>query len=195
VDWGQVSRSGNEFSVDIKVERWTGDSQARVTLVDHDYELGALSGGTYSLVIKMYGTTLRTQGFSISQTSATAPKLLTEDNSERAVALDSVTWLRLFPLVTTLNFSTDQRTRIVLFLSGVDWSQSDNLSAVTAQAEDAEHALHPLTIEYVGKVPGFDWLTQVIIRPPEELGNGGNVWVTIGVRGQLSNRAIVSIKP
>jgi hypothetical protein len=194
VDWGQVTRNGNEFSVDIKVERWTGEAQTRTVLVDHDYELGTLSGGSYSLLVKMYGTTVRNQPFTINAPPPPTPKLLTEAGTDRAVALDSVTWLRLFPLVTVHNFSPDQRTRIVLFLSGADVSPGDTASAVTAQAEDSQGAIYPLTIEYTGKVPGFDWLTQVIVRPPEGL-KAGDVWVTVGVRGSLSNRAVVSIKP
>jgi hypothetical protein len=194
VDWGQVTRSGNEFSVDIKVERWTGEAQTRTVLVDHDYELGTLSSGSYSLLVKMYGTTVRNQPFNINAPPPPAPKLMTEAGTDRAVALDSVTWLRLFPLVTVHNFSPDQRTRIMLFLSGVDVSATDAASAVTAQAEDAEHVIYPFSIEYVGKVPGFDWLTQVIVRPPEGL-KAGDVSVTVGVRGVLSNSAMVSIKP
>ena len=194
VDWGQVSSSGNEFSVDVKVERWTGESTARTILVDHDYELGTLQAGAYSLVVKMYGTIVRTQPFSINASTA-APKLLTEDSSERAVALDSVTWLRLFPLVTAHNFSQERRARIVLFLSGVDWSSNQTPPAVIAQAEDAEHAPYPLTVEYVGKVPGFGWLAQVIVRPSDELKDGGDVWISVSVRGQVSNKALVSLKP
>jgi len=194
-DWGQVVRSGNQFSVDIKAERWTGDSQARTTLVDHDYELGTLSPGSFTLIVKMYGTTIKTQPFSIDASSTPAPKLLTEENSERAIALDSVTWLRLFPLVTTHNFSQDQRTRIVLFLTNVEWPANENLSAMTVQAEDAQHAIYPMTIEYVGKVPSFDWLTQVIVRPTEELKDGSDVWINVSVRGQLTNKGLVSIRP
>jgi hypothetical protein len=196
VDWGQASRNGNEFSVDIKAERWTGESEARTVVVDHDYELGTLSPGSYTIVVKMHGTTVRTQAFSVDHTSpASTPKLMTESNSERAIALDSVTWLRLFPLVNTHNFSPDNRTRIVLFLTNTDLSSNEALSAVTAQAEDAQQVIHPLTVEYVGKVPGFDWLTQVIVRPPEALKEGGDLSVSISVRGLPSNKALLNIKP
>lgn len=191
IDWGQVSRSGNEFSFDIKAERWTGDAHPPTIRVDHDYQLGALSSGSYTLVIKLYGTTVRTQTFSITAPAASAPKLLTEENSERAVALDSVTWLRLFPLETTHNFSPDGRTRIVLFLSGVDLSPGET---VEVQAEDAAHTIYPMAVEYVGKVPGFDWLTQIIIKPSGELKDGSDVWIGVNVRGQLSNKGLVSIK-
>jgi hypothetical protein len=194
LDWGQIVRSGNELSVNIQAQRWTGESEARTVLVDHDYNSLTLQPGAYSLTIKISGTTVKTQPFSISEPATPAVRLLTEENSERAIALDSVTWLRVFPIVSTLNFSQDRRTRIVLFLSGAELSAAE-ASALTAQAEDAEHTVYPLTIEYVGKVPGFDWLTQVIVRPPEGLKSGGDVWVSITARGALSNRAVVSLKP
>jgi hypothetical protein len=195
LDWGQLVRSGNELSVDIKVEHWTGDSEARETIINHDYGPITLSPGAYLFVVKIYGTTVKTQSFTTSEQSAPAPKLLTEENSERAIALDSVTWLRLFPLVTPHNFSSDQRTRMMLFLSNVEWPPNENLSAMTVQAEDAQHVIYPMTIEYVGKVPGFDWLTQVIVRPAEGLKDGGDVWVNVSVRGAASNKGLVSIKP
>lgn len=195
VDWGQATRNGNEFSVDVKAERWTGDSQARTTYVAHDCELGMLQGGSYSLVIKMYGTTVRTQAFSVQASSVPAPTLVTEENSERAIALDSVTWLRLFPIATSHNFSPDNRARIVLFLRDVQWPAGENRPAVTAQAEDAQGITHSLTIEYVGKVPGFDWLTQVIVSPPMALKDSSDVRVSVSVRGVLSNKALVSIRP
>jgi hypothetical protein len=193
LDWGTVSRSGNEFTVDINAERWTGDSRAQTVIADHDYELGVLSNGAYSLVIKMHGTTLKTQPFSINRTAA-APKLLTEGDSTRAIALDSVTWLRLFPLVTPHNFSADRMARVVLFLTDVDWSPDEGATHITAQVEDSEHAIHQLEIEYVGKVPGFDWLTQVIVRPPQGL-KAGDAWVSVTVKGTPSNKASVTIKP
>jgi hypothetical protein len=192
VDWGQISRSGNEFSVDIKAERWTGESQARTTHFEHDYPLGALSSGSYTLAVKMYGATVRTQAFSITAPTTTTPKLMTEENSERAIALDSVTWLRLFPLENIHNFSADQRTRIVLFLTGVELSPGET---IVVQAEDAGHTIYPMTVEYVGKVPGFDWLTQVIVRPTDGLKDGNDLWVNVSVRGVTSNKGLVSIKP
>ena len=47
----------------------------------------------------------------------------------------------------------------------------------------------------MGKVPGFDWLTQVVVRLPEGLKDGDDVWVRVSVRGVVSNKALVSIKP
>jgi uncharacterized protein (TIGR03437 family) len=194
-DWGQVTRSGNNFSIDLKIERWTGESVAHTTVVDHDYLLGALDSGTYTLTIKMYGTTVKTLTFALSVMSTPIPKLMTEENSERAIALDSVTWLRLFPLVTDNNFSPDKRARIMLLVSNLGLSANENASAVTAQAVDAQGKAYPLTVEYVGKVPDFDWLTQIVVKPPDEFKSGGDVWITISAHGFNSNRALVTLKP
>ncbi|HKR00589.1 MAG TPA: hypothetical protein VJT09_07940 [Pyrinomonadaceae bacterium] len=196
VDWGEVSRNGFDFSIEIKAERWTGSSEARTTIVDHDYQLGALTAGSYGLAIKMYGTIVWSHPFTVSEAEApAAPRLITEEGSERAVALDSVTWLRLFPLETIHNFSQDNRARIVLFLSSVQLSQGETSSIVTAQAEDGRQVIYPLAVEYVGKVPNFDWLTQVIVRPPEELKDGEELTVSVSVRGVSSNKALLNIKP
>jgi hypothetical protein len=95
--------------------------------------------------------------------------LLTEANTNRAIALDSVTMVRdPFSLLTTHNFSSDQRTRIMLFAVNVDLQPGENISLVTAQSEDSQHRITPLTVESVGKVPNLNWLTQINIRLPDE---------------------------
>ena len=124
------------------------------------------------------------------------PKLLTEEGSGRAIALDSVNWLREpFPVVTNHNFSLDARTRIVLFATHVNVTAPDNTSVITAQAEDSQNRIFPLTVEFVGKVPRFDWLTQVIVKLPDELANVGEVRVSINVGGTSSNKAPLRIGP
>ena len=126
----------------------------------------------------------------------TFPKLLTEEGSGRAIALDSVTWLRdPFPVLTNHNFSLDARTRIALFATHVNLTATDNTSVITAQAEDSQNRIFPLAVEFVGKVPRFDWLTQVIVKLPDELANVGEVRVSITVRGTSSNKVPLRIGP
>lgn len=190
-DWGTVIRAGNEFSVDIKAERWTGESEARVTLAEQTYQLGALAPGTYFITVKINGSEVKRQQFSIASTSA--PKLLTEENSERAITLESVIQTRgPFAVIPTPNFSLDQRTRIMLFASNVVVGPAE---VVTAQAEDSQQRSYPLTVEHVGRVPNFDGLMQVVIKLPAELENAGDIWVRINVRGVASNRVLVGLKP
>jgi hypothetical protein len=125
----------------------------------------------------------------------TFPKLLTEEGTGRAIALDSVTWLRdPFPVVTTNNFSLDRRTRVSLFATHVNLMPFEDTSVITAQAEDSQNRVFPLTVEFVGKVPRLNWLTQLIIKLPDELMNVGEVRVSITVRGTSSNKVPLSLR-
>ncbi|MEK6283055.1 MAG: reprolysin-like metallopeptidase [Acidobacteriota bacterium] len=133
--------------------------------------------------------------FAITPNSTLAPTLLTEANTNRAVALDSVTLMRdLFPVTTPHNFSLDQRTRIMLFAFGLELMPGEDVSVVTAQAEDSAHRIFPLTVEYVGKVPTLNWLTQVNVRLPDGLANAGDVLVSVSLRGAVSNKAVITIR-
>jgi GH43 family beta-xylosidase len=125
------------------------------------------------------------------------PALLTEPNTQRAIALDSVTFMRdPLPLITTRNFSSDNRTRATLVAANVDLPNGEDVSHVTAQLEDAGRRIYPMRVEHVGRVPDFDWLTQVTVRLPDELaGINGDVWVSINVRGMQSNKAMITIRP
>ncbi|HKR22515.1 MAG TPA: hypothetical protein VJS17_07970, partial [Pyrinomonadaceae bacterium] len=124
------------------------------------------------------------------------PVLLLEENSSRGVAFDSVNWLRdPFSVLTTLNYSADGHTRIVLLAMNVELQPGENASIVTAQAEDAQLTVHPLVVEYVGNVPNLNWMAQINIRLPDSLANAGNVLVSIKVRGVQSNKVLVRIGP
>ena len=69
----------------------------------------------------------------------------------------------------------------------------DDASLVTAQAEDSQGNVFPLTVEAVGKVPQFDWITEVIIKLPDALANLDQASVSVGARNQSSNKAVVAI--
>ena len=126
----------------------------------------------------------------------TFPKLLTAEGTSRAIALDSVTWIREpLPVVTTHNFSLDARTRVMLFATHVNLMPGEDASIITAQAEDSQNRVFPLTVEFVGKVPRFDWLTQVVVKLPDQLINAGEVRVSITVRGTSSNKVPFSVRP
>jgi hypothetical protein len=128
--------------------------------------------------------------------SLTAPMLLTEGNTERAIALDSVTLMRdPFEVATRRNFSSDQRARVMLFAAHVEFAPGDNASIVTAQAEDAQHRIFPLKVEFAGGVPKLYWLTQIVVALPDQLENAGDVRISINLHGVTSNKALISIKP
>jgi uncharacterized protein (TIGR03437 family) len=133
--------------------------------------------------------------FTITPSSTAAPILLTQQNTNRAVALNSVTFMRdLFPLTSPFNFSLDQRTRVMLFAVGLELMPGEDISVVTAQAEDSTHKIYPLTVEYVGKAHSFDVFTQVNVRLPDGIAGAGDVLVSISLRGAMSNKVVVGIQ-
>jgi hypothetical protein len=130
----------------------------------------------------------------LSQTAKSAPELVSEPNSTRGVALESVTWVKEpFSPTQQIPFSADSRTRILLYARNLDLLPSEDASAVTAEGEDATRTRYPLIVEFVGKVQGFDWLSMVIVRLNDSWGDVGDVLVGISLRGVASNRVRVGI--
>ena len=66
--------------------------------------------------------------------------------------------------------------------------------SVTARLEDASLKTYPLTVETVGKVPGFDWLTQVVVRLPDNLPSGQAIFLSVTFHGQTSNKARIQMR-
>jgi len=123
------------------------------------------------------------------------PTLLTEENSERAIALQSVTFARdPFSLTQNPVFGSDPRTRISVFAMNIDLQPGETFAAVTASSEDSQHTIRPLTVEFVGKVPNFGWLTQVNLVLPGQLAEG-DVLISLTYHGVESNKAVIKIKP
>jgi len=128
-----------------------------------------------------------------------APVLLTAEGTDRAIALDSVTLLRdPFTELDDHNFSSDHHTRVALFALHAQLQPGETQSAITAEGQDLGNNIFPLTVESVRTVPGFDWLTQVVVRLPDVAQGGGgsqDIKVRIRLRGQSSNQAVITIVP
>ena len=130
----------------------------------------------------------------LSQTAKSAPELISQPGSTRAVALESVTWVREpFRPTQLIPFGTDSRTRIVLYARNISLLPGEDASAVKAEGEDATRTRYPLMVEYVGKVQGLDWLSLVIVRLHDGWGDVGDVLVGISLHGEASNRVRVGI--
>jgi glucose/arabinose dehydrogenase len=124
-----------------------------------------------------------------------APVIATEANTDVAIALDSPTLVRdPFPLTNPSNLSSDGRTRVMFFVTNLDLAPGENTSAVVAQAQDGANNVFPLTVEFAGKVPGFDWLTQVVVRLPDSLPSGQAVFLSVTFHGQTSNKARIQMR-
>jgi hypothetical protein len=124
------------------------------------------------------------------------PQLLTEEDGQRSVALNSLTMIRgPFSPETPYNLASDKRTRIMLFARNIELQPGEDFTVVRAQAEDSQHRVYPLTVEFVGKVPGFNWLTQINVRLADELIGAEVVRVHIILRDVISNQVTINLKP
>ena len=129
-------------------------------------------------------------------TTTPGPKLLAFEQSNTAAALDSLTMVRdPFPFIPTADFSSDHRTRIILFAMNIDLQPGENAASVTVHAENSQHAIFSVPAEFVGRVTKFAWLSQVNVRLPDELSNGGDVSMSVVYHGVESNKIVITIKP
>ena len=163
--------------------------------------IGAGSNCTVTVTKANYALTPQSQTFNDLGADQTAdftatrtPLLLTAANSTRAIALEPVTFLaEPFSPTGSLFFSSDNRTRVMLFATELGLLPGEDAAAVTAEAEDAAHTRYPLTVEYVGGVPGFAWMTAIIVRLNDNLGDVGDVLVNVTAHGLRSNRVRIGI--
>ena len=122
------------------------------------------------------------------------PLIVTEEITGRAATLDSVLLLREpFPLETIHNLSSDQRTRIMLFATGIELLPTENAFAVMVQLEDNQHRIYPLLVEDVRKVPNFDWLSQIVVKLPDSIDSEGDFRISITFRGTTGNKPLISV--
>lgn len=165
----------------------TGTASGFATNISSPVDLKVGADGSLYYLARGSGAVFRVQ--------FTDPMLISEATSDSAIALDSVTFIRdPFPLTKVFNFSADRRTRLMLFGMNMDLLPGENSSAVTARAEDAALNVYPLTVEFVGKAPGFDWLTQIVVRLPDNTPTGQTLSVSATLRGKTSNRVRVRMQ-
>jgi len=123
--------------------------------------------------------------------------LLTDANSQRALALTSITQAaEPFSISNDFAFSSDHLTRISLFAIGMRLNAGENVFAsVTATAEDIRGGVHPLAVEFAGDVPGFNWLTQIVVKLNPSMTFPNDVKIKITYLGATSNTVTVAVKP
>ena len=122
-----------------------------------------------------------------------APVLATEQSSQRAVALDAIMFVHDPFAVTNLHYyGADKRTRVMLFATNL--SVTPGL-VVTAEGVDAQMMHFNLPVEYVGSMPPYLGLAQVVVKLPDGIANAGDLQVTITVRGRTSNIVLVGVTP
>jgi hypothetical protein len=136
----------------------------------------------------------RTASEPVLNASAAGPVLQVQSNTNRAIAFESVTMTtEPFAPTVAIRFGSDNRTRVMLFATNVTLLPGDDASAFTAEAQDETLQRYPLIVEYVGPVDAFPWLTEIVVRLNDNLGDVGDVLVGITFHGAASNRVRIGI--
>jgi len=126
----------------------------------------------------------------------TQPLLITEANSNRALVLESIWYLRdPFGLQSPVALGPDRRTRLTIVARNIEVVAGENISPPAVQAENALHPLVDLPVEFIGKIPSANWLTQITVRLPDQLNGAGDIQLRISFRGQTSNPGSITIAP
>lgn len=122
------------------------------------------------------------------------PFVLTGTNPERALAFDAVLHtIEPFNFEYSYPWSSDRRTRVMLFAKNFDLAAGEVAANVTVTAEDADHHTHNLNVEWVGKVDGSDWLIGIIVRLNDDMQDLGDVMIRITHNGLTSDPARLGI--
>ena len=134
-----------------------------------------------------------------TQAATTAPVLISDSASTRAIAVESVTLKgEPFAITSSVKFSNDNRTRVAIFAMNLNLlageTANGNPTSFTADAEDAAHNHYPLNVEYVDQVPGFAGIYMIILRLNDNMtSNLGDVLVSLSLHSASSNRVRVAI--
>jgi uncharacterized protein (TIGR03437 family) len=65
----------------------------------------------------------------------------------------------------------------------------EDASNITVKAQNTT-----LVVESVRQVPGSEWMTQLVVKLPDELEGAGDVQVSVSLHGVTSNKALITIK-
>ena len=122
----------------------------------------------------------------------TALVLATEPNSDRAIALNATNFLAgPFKLSTPINFSSDSKTRVSFFVSGVQFNACQGTTALSFDAEDSQQHHSPSSVEGVFKLPGNNPYLQMTVILPQGL-LYGDLSVTFTLGNVVSNKARIT---
>jgi len=124
----------------------------------------------------------------IGNCSTIGPTLLTDEGTNNALVMDSVTRLRgPFPIVAQHNLSSDRRTRLSVFLKNFNISGPGESFSV--QVQDASLQTYTLTVEHIQY---WEYGTYIVVKLTDDL-PGGTLDLSVTLRGAESNKAKITL--
>ena len=82
----------------------------------------------------------------------------------------------------------------MIFATNLDFLSGEGITSVTVRAIDSRGIFYDLPVEQVRKVPNQSWLSEVIVRLPEDQSISGDMNVTLAMRGGFTNTVRVAIR-
>lgn len=175
-----------------------GDSSPRTFTVTICNDGSNEEDETINLALSNAGGT----GMLGTQTTATltignddGPLLLTEENTQHALALDLVNHTRdPFSLLNPFNLDGDQRRRVSLFVWRLELLPGDTNASVSVVARDNEGRTYNLPVEALQPVVAVADVTQVVVRLPDNVtGAPRDLFLKVTLRGPGTNEAFIKI--
>ena len=120
------------------------------------------------------------------------PELLTIDHTDIALAFDSVSFIaQPVSIFQPLDLTPDDLSRMMIFAKNIE--QVNSTSQVRVTAEDPQHLVYPLPVEFVGNITGQSWVKQINVRLLPSLGQGKCFRLRVIVDSLESNPARVCL--
>lgn len=177
-----VTSNGNAFVVSVQAE---GDYVITPSKTNYTFSPASFS---------VSNLTANHQLDFVAILAANVPIMMAGSNPARALAIDAVLGtIEPFQLSYTNPWSADQRTRVMLFARHFDLLAGEGASNIIVTAEDKDHRIYPLTVEWAGKVDGQDWLIGVVVRLSDDMTDIGDVWLRISHNGLTSDPLLTGI--
>lgn len=176
--------------------------------IDFTVPAGIPSGEAEVIVTSQDGYVSR----GVMTIAAFAPGLFTVggSGSREAIALNSASYTSgAFDLFTPESLSSDKRTRVMLFATGIraaaNWNTGNDVrradgstvanlaESVTVEARTNDGRVFNLPVEFAG-AGQFAGLDQLTVRLVQELQGAGQIELTLSIGGQTSNIGTITIQ-
>jgi hypothetical protein len=129
-------------------------------------------------------------GASAQENIDAAPVIISEANSTRAlVAAPKMRGLNQNARV----FSPGGKTRVTVFVTGVELLPGEGATAFRADATDGRYSRYPLQIVSLAPTPERPWVYALTFRLHAGMGDVGDVLLRVAWRGMASNRVRLAV--
>jgi hypothetical protein len=82
----------------------------------------------------------------------------------------------------------------LLFALNLQLQSGETLSSITVQGTDSRGFTYRLPVEELNAVGGLSWISEMVVRLPDDQTISGDLTITISFRGAMSNAARISIR-